>query len=196
MALEVNPFTQEGRRRRLTAPEPYSQVPAAAVNPDVFSQVANPAPVQEAVGSLPNQLQVDPRLGRQQLDEFTEGYGDWMDSGLGYLGLPTPMLTATSERDQTNGDYLNAGYDADWAGVPDWLRGMQEMYLEPVVGRENAGIAAMNAERARVREVAQPQSYTTQRPVQNIDPQTGRSFTTFVDTEEFQPFFPIESLFL
>lgn len=192
MAFAYNPFSEAGRDRRLTDPRPYSQAPGGVVNP----QVDNPSPQQEVVGSQANQLQPDMNIGRQVYEPFQDGYIDLLNSGLGFMGLPTPQLTATSERDQTNGDYISQGYTGDWSGVQDWLRPMQELFLEPVVGRQNASIAAMNAERERVRQVTQPQTYQTQREVQNIDPQTGRRFSTFVDTTKFNPNFQIESLFL
>ena len=192
MALAYNPFTEAGRDRRLTDPRPYSQFAGGVINPNV----ANPTPVREPVASLPNQLNVDENQAYPIYEDFAEGYIDRLDAGLGFVPLPTPMLTATSERDPTNADYLSRGYEGDWSGVQPWLRPMQELFLEPVVGRQNASIEALNAERERVRQVTQPVSYGTERAVQNVNPQTGQSYTTFTPTTKIQPFFPVDALYI
>ena len=197
MALAFNPFDLERRDRRLTDPQLYSQMPGGGVvNPNVTVPVANPDPQQEVVQSLPNQLNAQTVGAYADFEDFRDGYSEWNDAGLGYLGLPTPQLTATSERDQTNGDYISQGYTSDWAGVPDWLRPLQERFLAPEVGRANASIAATNEQRELVRSVTPTQTYQTQRPVQNINPLTGRSYTTFVNTTKFNPNFPVESLYI
>jgi hypothetical protein len=196
MAFEFNPFTEDGRARRLGQPAPYSQYPSgASVNPNAVS-AANPTPQTTAVGSLPNQLNIDESVAYPVNEAFLDWYTKRANAGTGFLPTPTPYLTFNQERDQTNGDYINRGFDADWSGVPDQVRDLQQLYLEPVVGRLNRSIGDENAQRQKVRDVAQPVWYQTERAVQNIDPQTGRSFTTFAPQTAYQPFFPIQSLFM
>lgn len=196
MALAFNPFSEEARDRRLAGPQPYSQFPAgASVNPAAVP-AANPTPETTAVESLPNQLNVDESVAFPVNEAFVDWYTDRAEAGTGFLPVPTPYMTFQEERNQDNGDFISRGFQADWSGVPDPVRDLQQLYMEPVVGRLNRSIQDENAERKRVREVAQPVTYQTQRPVQNVDPLTGRTFTTFVDQTEYQPFFPIQSLFL
>ena len=196
MALAFNPFTEDGRRLRLGQPAPYSQYPSgASVNPAAVS-AANPTPQMSDVGSLPNQLNVDEGAAYPINEAFLEWYTDRANAGTGFLPVPTPYMTYQEQRDQANGDYLSRGFQADWSGVPEPVSNLQQLYLEPVVGRLNRSIEDENAQRKKVRDVAKPVTYQTERAVQNIDPQTGRSFTTFVPQTGYQPFFPVESLYL
>jgi len=196
MALAFNPFSEEGRDKRLAGPQPYSQFPAgASVNPAAVP-AANPTPQTQAVESLPNQLNVDESVAYPVNEAFLDWYGDRAEAGTGFLPVPTPYMTFQEERNQDNGDYVSRGFQADWSGVPDPVRDLQQLYMEPVVGRLNRSIQDENAERQRVRDVTQPVTYQTERAVQNIDPLTGRSFTTFTPKTEYQPFFPVQSLFL
>jgi len=199
MAFAFNPFSEEGRSKRLSGPQPYSQFPAgASVNPAAVP-VANPTPETQAVESLPNQLNVDEGVAYPINEAFLNWYQERDDAGLGFLDVPAPYMTAQTERVQEGenaGDYIGYGFEADWSGVPEPVRDMQQLYMEPIVGRLNRSVADTNAERARVREVMQPQTYQTERAVQNVDPLTGRSYTTFVPQTAYQPFFPVESLYL
>ena len=197
MALAFNPFSKEGRDRRLnTGPQPYSQFPSGASVNLAAVPAANPTPETVAVESLPNQLNVDESVAFPVNEAFVDWYTDRAEAGTGFLPVPTPYMTFQEERNQDNGDFISRGFQADWSGVPDPVRDLQQLYMEPVVGRLNRSIQDENAERQRVRDVAQPVTYQTERAVQNVDPLTGRTFTTFVPQTEYQPFFPIQSLFL
>lgn len=196
MALAYNPFSEDGRQRRLTDPQPYSSYPAGAnVNPGAVGQ-ANPNPQTVPVESLPNQLNVDEGAAYPINEAFLEWSRQRQQAGTGFLPVPTPYMTYQQERDPVTGDYISRGYEADWSGVPGAVQNLQQLYMEPIVGRANRSIQDENAQRERVRQVAQPQYYDTERSVQNIDPITGRSYTTFVPQQGIKPFFPIESLFL
>lgn len=192
-----SPFSEEGRRRRLVSgPQPYSQYPAgASVNPVALPQ-SNPDPQMEEVTSQPNQLNLAEGEAYPINEAFLEWYQDRDNAGTGFLPVPTPYMTYQQERDQENGDYLSRGFQADWSGVPQPVSDLQQFYLEPVVGRLNRSIQDENAERQKVRDVMQPQSYMTEREVRNVNPQTGQSYSTFAPQRGYQPFFPVESLFI
>jgi len=199
MAFAFNPFSEEGRSRRLSGPQPYSQFPAGASVSSATVPVSNPTPQTMPVESLPNQLNVDESVAYPINEAFLNWYQERDDAGLGFLDVPSPYMTAQTERVQEGdnaGDYISHGFQADWSGVPEPVRDMQQLYMEPIVGRLNRGVQDVNAERARVREVMQPQTYQTEREVRNIDPLTGRSYTTFAPQTAYQPFFPVESLYL
>ena len=197
MTMAFNPFSEEGRRNRLSGPKPYSQYPGgASVNPDAVP-VANPDPVMADVSSLPNQINLDESVAYPINEAFLDYYKDRDDSGLGWLDTPAPFMTWQEERDNS-GDFVSRGLQADWSGVDEPVRNLQQFYAEPLIGRANRSIYDENLNRELVRNAMNPAdlAYQTEREVRNVDPLTGRSYSTFVPETRYQPFFPVESLYI
>ena len=197
MALAYNPFSKEEIDRRAQEQQArqqqsvFSQLPAGTVPPPV----ANAQPQFSPITSLPNQLNIDESVAFPVNEAFRDWHINRAKQGLGDIPVPTPFLTYDQQRNAETGDYGSRSFSGDFAGVPPEVAALQRMYLEPVVGRQNASIAGENAARAEVRAAAQPQQYTSNRLVNIFDPTTGRSMYQLAPTTQLKPFLPLAAQF-
>jgi hypothetical protein len=204
MALDL--FTETGRKSRskntarlLGLPQQddlqgafgvYDSTPAQSIAP------VDNAGAEVPVESFQNQINPDASVAFPVMEGFQEYITGAMRNGTDFLGTPSPYLNYEQEVDQQTGDAISRSLAADYSGVPDAVRAMSELYLEPISGRLNRSISDENAARKKAKDAA---------PVRYYDRSTGQ-YVNLGDQDprtlaqnrniSIAPYFPIESLFI